>query len=258
MLKYAANISTLWRDVPLRERLEKTSQLGLEAFEFLFVSTFGLPDLEAARDEFGLEVALFDTDIGDPTFKTSYGYLCRPEAEERFLDSVEEGLSAAAVLRCRRLNTLVGRGTPGMSWEAQRDLVVDRLVRVAPDAADAGVTLLVEAISDIALPGYLANCSRRGLEIVEMVAHPNVLFQYDAYHMQLAEGNLISTIQLNLGKIGHMQIADVPGRHEPGTGEINYPNVLRAVEEAGYQGYVGLEYLPLGPDPFAWMSKLQP
>jgi len=255
VLRYSANISTLWRDIPLRERLEKVSRAGLHAFEFLFVSTFGLAELAAARGEFGLEVALFDLDIGDPTFKSSYGYLCRPEAEAEFFRSLEQALSDATRLGCRRLNALVGRAVPDVPWERQRDLVVERLRRAAPDAADAGVTLLVEAISSHLLPGYLVNYSRQALDIVDLVSHPNVLFQYDVYHMQLMEGNLISTLRENVAKIGHVQIADVPGRHEPGTGEINFPNLLRALDETGYGGYVGLEYMSVGPDPFHWMTQ---
>ncbi len=255
MLKYSANISTLWRDAPLRERLAKVSQAGLDAFEFLFVATFGLPELLAAKGETGLQVALFDPEIGDPTFKTSYGYLCRREAERQFLESVEQALDAARRLECRRLNALVGRADPNASWEPQRDLVVERLRRVAPDAADADVVLLVEAISAHLLPGYLVNYSRQALEIVDLVDHPNVRFQYDVFHMQSMEGNLISTLTANVDKIAHVQIADVPGRHEPGTGEINYPNLLKALEEAGYRDYVGLEYFPLDPDPFAWMRS---
>ncbi len=256
MLKHSANISTLWRDIPLRERLAEVSQAGLGAFEFLFVATFGLRELVAAREESGLQVALFDLDIGDPTFKTGYGYLCRPEAELPFLESVDRALDAARRLDCHRINALVGRAAPGAPWEQQRDLVVERLQRVAPYAADADVVLLVEAISTHLLPGYLVNYSRQALEIVDLVDHPNVRFQYDVYHMQLMEGNLISTLRANVAKIAHVQIADVPGRHEPGTGEINYPNVLKALEETGYQDYVGLEYFPLKPDPFAWMAGL--
>ncbi len=255
MLKYSPNLSILWRNVPLRERLGRVAQAGFTAFEFLFVKSFGLPELLAGKEEFGLQVALFDLDIGDPTFKTSYGYLCRPEAEAEFFRSVQEALDAAVRLDCHRVNAVVGRATAGEPWEPQRDLVVERLRRVADAAAQAKVVLLVEAISTHLLPGYLMNYSRQGLEIVDLVDHPNVRFQYDVYHMQLMEGNLISTIQANAAKIAHFQIADVPGRHEPGTGEINFPNVLKALEDTGYQDYVGLEYSPTGPDPFAWMGR---
>jgi hydroxypyruvate isomerase len=255
-MKLIANISTLWRDLPLRERLERASQTGFDAYEFLFVETFGLDQMLAAKEEFGMKCALFDPDIGDPTFKTSFGYLCRPEAEGKFFKAVEEALEHAQRLDCQLLNTLVGEGVPGRSWEEQRDLVVQRLAKVAPDAADAGVTLLIEPISNQLLRGYLVNFSRQALELVDLVNHPNVRFQYDAFHMQLEEGNLISTVTGNLDKIAHVQVADVPGRHQPGTGEVNYYNFLKALQEAGYKGFVGLEYLPQGPDPFAWISEL--
>ncbi len=256
MLKYSANISTLMRDHPLEERLQRVSEAGINGFEFLFVSTFGLPRLISAQGSSGLEVVLFDLETADPTLKTDYGYLCNPDAGDEFRRSLDEGLEAARQLGCRRLNSLVGMAAPGASWEEQRDLVVQRLQQAAALAADAGVILLVEAIANSMLPGYLVNYSRQAVEIVDLVDQPNVRFQDDLFQMQLMEGNLIATLTKNIDKIGHVQVADVPGRHEPGTGEINFPNVLRALEETGYTGYVGLEYVPITDDPFAWLAEM--
>lgn len=257
MLKYSANISTLFRDLPVQQRMQRASEAGFDSVEFLFVSLFGLEELASAREEFGLRIVLFDPEIGDPGFKSGYGYLSDPDAGDQFRRSLDEALEAARRLNCHLLNTLAGAALPGLGWERQRDIAAERLVEAAPIAADAGVTLLVEAISNVALPGYLVNYSRQGLEIVDLVDRPNVRFQDDLYHMQLTEGNLIATLQKHIDKIGHVQIADVPGRHEPGTGEVNYGNLLKALEETGYAGYVGLEYIPIGDDPFAWMEGLE-
>ncbi len=257
MFKYSANLSTIYRDVPLREALQKVSEAGLNAIEFLFVSVYGLPKLVAARNEFNLEVALFDLEIGDPTFKSGYGYLSDPNGWDKFRRSLDDGLDAARQLRCGRVNALAGMAMPGMTWEEHRDIAVQRLQEAAPIAASAGVTILIEAISNAALPGYLVNYSRQALEIVDLVHQPNVRFQDDLYHMQLSEGNLIATLQKHIDQIGHVQIANVPGRHEPGTGEVDYANVLKALAETGYEGYLGLEYIPTSEDPFAWMDTLE-
>lgn len=257
MLKYSANLSTIYREAPISEAFQLVSEAGLNAVEFLFVSGYGLEKILSARDEFGLEIALFDLEIADRTFKTHAGFLSDPSAADDFKRSLDDALKAAQRLDCHLLNALAGKRIPDMGWEKQRDIAVQRLRDAAPLAASAGVTLLVEAIAATAVPGYLVNHSRQALEIVGLVDQPNVLFQDDLYHMQLSEGNLISTLKEHLNRIGHVQIADVPGRHEPGTGEINFANVLKALDEAGYTGYVGLEYIPIGADPFAWMDGLE-
>jgi len=138
-----------------------------------------------------------------------------------------------------------------------RRMAVDNLARAAPLARAAGITLLVEALNTWESPRYFLDRSRLGLDIVREVGEPNVRFQYDCYHMQRMEGQLIDTLTKNLEWIGHVQLADVPGRHEPGTGEIDYDNVLRALEAAGYAGYVGLEYRPSGKteDSLAWLPR---
>jgi hydroxypyruvate isomerase len=256
MLKYSASISTIMSDRSLRERLRKISDAGLNAFEFLFVSSFGLSELIEGKDEFGLQVTVFDPEAGDTAFTKGYGYLGTPDAGEVSRRSLDDALENARLLGCGRLNCLTGMAIPGLGWERQRDLVVERLQQAATSARDAGVTLLVEAISPMAVPGYLVNYSRQALEIVDLVAQPNVRFQIDLYHTQMLEGNLITTLRNNIDRLGHVQIADVPGRHEPGTGEVNFVNVLRALDNMGYNGYVGLEYVPISDAPFAWLDDL--
>ncbi len=138
-----------------------------------------------------------------------------------------------------------------------RRTAIENLRRAAPLARAAGITLMIEALNTWESPRYFLDRSRLGLEIVREAGEPNVRFQYDCYHMQRMEGQLIETMTKNLEWIGHVQIADVPGRHEPGTGEVHYPNVLRALEAAGYGGYVGLEYRPSATteDSLAWLPR---
>jgi hydroxypyruvate isomerase len=138
-----------------------------------------------------------------------------------------------------------------------RDTMVANLKAAAPLARAHGITLLIEALNTWESPRYFLDRSQLGFEIVREVGEPNVRFQYDAYHMQRMEGELTTTLTRNVEWIGHVQIADVPGRHQPGTGEINYPYLLGALEAAGYEGYVGLEYRPSGTteESLAWLPR---
>ena len=253
MLAYAANISQLYRDRPLAERYRLIADAGFRAYELLFPQRENLDEVIELQRKYGFSLALFDVEF-DPDHPR--GLLSAPD-EGRFLYRLDEALRLARRLDCQRLNVLAGLRRPDLGEEAQTALVVERLQRAGDLAAAADVLLTIEALNVQDAPGYFLSSSRLGLEIVRRVGRPNVLFQYDYYHMQVMEGNLIATVRENVELIGHVQVADVPGRLEPGTGEINYPNVLRALDSAGYAGYVGLEHGISGPDadPFAWLPR---
>jgi hydroxypyruvate isomerase len=260
VLKYGPNVTMMFNEYPFAERVRKIAQMGFRSFEFLFPRLIDVDECYALKSEHGLTVQLFDPDVptDGPYMR---GYLCLPgaEAEDGFLRSFEDALKVANKLGTRLLNNLVGLRVPDMPKEQQTELIVERLRKVAPMAAGEGITVMIEAINPFGMPGYFLNRSAEAFAIVEAVGAPNVKFQYDIYHLQIVEGNLISTITSNLDKIAHIQVADVPGRHQPGTGEINYPNVLKAIEDAGYQGYIGLEYVPEGPSELSlgWLKDLK-
>jgi hydroxypyruvate isomerase len=253
MLAYAANISQLYRERPLAERFQLIADAGFRAYELLFPQREDVEAVLALQRRHGLRLALFDLEV-DPDHPR--GLLSAPD-ETRFWYRLDEALALARRFDCQRLNVLVGLRRSDLDEESQIALIVERLRRAADLAASDGVLLLIEALNVHDAPGYFLNTSRVGFEIVRRVGRPNVKFQYDYYHMQIMEGNLIATVRDRVGLIGHVQIADVPGRFEPGTGEINYPNVLRALDAAGYTGYVGLEHGISGPsaDPFAWLPR---
>jgi len=144
------------------------------------------------------------------------------------------------------LNCLVGLTPLGVSQEKVREILIDNLKFAAAALEKESIRLLVEALNDEAIPGFYLVRTQDVLQLLEEVNHPNIYFQYDVYHMQIMEGNLIPTISKNLSRIAHIQIADNPGRHEPGTGEINFPNLFNAIDEAGYSGWIGCEYIPAG------------
>lgn len=251
-LRFNVNISMLFTELPVRERLRRVRETGLSAIEFLFARQFDVAELERGVRDFGLEVALFDLDVEPGTL----GYLGLPNGEAEVERTLAEALALARRLGCHRLNALVGHRLPGLEPARQRALAAERLRRAVPRAEAAGVVLLVEALNPVDRPAYLVHTSAEAMEIVDAVASPWVRFQYDVYHMQIAEGDLIRTFRRLAPSIGHVQIADPPDRHEPGTGEINYPNVLRAIAATGYDGWIGLEYVPSQPDPLAWLSAL--
>lgn len=256
MFRYAANLTMLFNEAPFPERFERAAAAGFRAVEFLFAHNVDQAAVERELRRHDLELVLFDPEGGD--FPAGdRGYLCDPARRDHLLKTVEEAIATARRLGCRRLNVLGGNRPDRVAEEEMRRTAVENLARAAPLARAAGITLLIEALNTWESPRYFLDHSRLGLEIVREVGEPNVRFQYDCYHMQRMEGQLIDTLTKNLEWIGHVQIADVPGRHEPGTGEIHYANVLRALESAGYAGYVGLEYRPSGKteESLAWLPR---
>jgi hydroxypyruvate isomerase len=256
VIRYAANLTMLFTDVPFLERFARAAAAGFRAVEFLFAHDVDRDGVERELRRHGLELVVFDPEAGDFA-AGDRGYLCDPGRTRHLLATVEAAVATAARLGCRRLNVLAGNRVEGATDAAMRRTVVENLRAAAPAARAAGITLLIEALNTWESARYFLDRSRLGLELVREVGEPNVRFQYDVYHLQRMEGELTTTLTRNLEWIGHVQIADVPGRHEPGTGEINYPHLLRALETAGYDGYVGLEYRPSGTteDSLGWLPR---
>ena len=245
MPRFVANLNMLFTDAPMLERYARAAAAGFTQVEVLFPYRDGLDQVEAELRRHKLELVLFDAEPGDFA-GGERGFLCQPGQEARVEQTFREAIEIGRRLNCRLINVLAGNLVEGVDWETQRQTAAANLKRLAPIAEQAGVTLLIEALNQPANPRYILTNSRLGLELVRQAASPAVKFQYDAFHLQIMEGNLIETCTSNLAEIGHVQIGDVPGRHEPGTGEINYPNFFAALDRAGYGGYVGLEYVPAG------------
>jgi hydroxypyruvate isomerase len=256
MIRYAANLTMLFNDVTFLERFERAATAGFRSVEFLFIHNVDQDGVERELRRHGLELVLFDPEGGDFA-AGDRGYLCDPARRDHALRTIEDAIATARRMGCRRLNVLAGNRPPGIPDRVLRRTVVDNLRRAAPLAREAGITLLVEALNRWESPRYFVDRLEQGLDIVREVGEVNVRFQYDCYHLQRMGGGLIEGLVRNLPWIGHVQVADVPGRHEPGTGEIHYGNVLAALEKAGYDGYVGLEYRPSGKteDSLAWLPR---
>lgn len=254
MLRFDVNISILLKEVPFLERFERANNLGFGAVEFWWPGDENLAAVAEQVQKTGLQVALMNFDAGNMA-GGERGFLNDPSRQEWFRSHVPRAIDFAKQIGCPQLNALVGNSIPGESREAQLDLVRENLAWAADRAAEAGLGVVVESLNSFENTRYLLTNTPETLQLLAEVKRPNLKYQYDMYHMQRMEGNLIATLREDIDKMGHIQIADSPARHEPGTGEIHYANVLAALDELGYTGYVGLEYNPstTSEASFAWL-----
>jgi hydroxypyruvate isomerase len=253
-LRYSINLSMLYTEHPFLDRFSLAARAGFRAVEFMFPYEFDLREVRIRLEDQGLKQALFNLHAGD-TGAGEWGLLSNPNKRDYFRWSLTNALEVACFLGCSRLNTMFGQQVAGLEREAQVECAIENLSWAAPIADQAGVTLLIEPLNATDFPQYALHSTTEALDIIHRVGHSRVQLQYDLYHAQMTEGNLINTFTKHLPEIGHIQLADVPGRHQPGTGEINYSVVLNALNELDYTGYVGLEYRPTGASDasLAWL-----
>jgi hydroxypyruvate isomerase len=257
LTKFCANVSMLFKEVPFVERFDRAARAGFGAVEFWWPAGESLDEVEAAITEANLEVALFNFDAGEMP-KGDRGLLSDPDRAHRFRENVPVALDLARRVGCGRMNALVGVERSPAERDAQLRLAAENVAWAADQAAPLGIDITIEAVNTFENGAYLVPTTRASAAFIDTVERPNVRIQWDAYHMQRMEGNLVATFREFVGRIGHVQIADSPGRGEPGTGEINFPFVLDAIEATGYEGHVGLEYNPTTAtteDSLAWMPE---
>jgi hydroxypyruvate isomerase len=256
-MKFCANVSILFKEVPFLERFGLASEAGFSAIEMWWPSGEDLEAVQRAVKEADLSVILLNFDAGDMPARDR-GLAADPERHEQFRENVPVALELARSLGCRKMNALLGHESPRMSCEEQFSLAREN-VRFAADAArEHGIEVLIEPLNTFENGPCLLHDTPGGIEFVRSVDRPNVRLQYDVYHMQRMEGNLVANLREHIDSIGHVQIADSPGRGEPGTGEIQYPFVLSELENLGYTGHVGLEYNPTTEtteENLSWLPK---
>ncbi|HEX6709624.1 MAG TPA: TIM barrel protein [Rubrobacter sp.] len=256
-MRFSANVSILFKEVPFLERFGRAASAGFSAVEFWWSSDEDPDEVERAVKDSGVAVAIFNFDAGDMP-AGDRGLVGDPGRERQFRENVPVALDLARSLGCSRMNVLVGHEVTGMDREEQLALAREN-VRFAADVAQAAdVTVMVEAVNTFENGPYLLYTTEQAVEFVGSVGRDNVKIQHDLYHMQRMEGNLVANLREYIGLIGHVQIADSPGRGEPGTGEIHYPYVLAALEDLEYDGCVGLEYNPTTEtteDSFGWLPE---
>jgi hydroxypyruvate isomerase len=241
--RYCANISLLFAEAPLLERPALAARAGFSAIEMWWPPADALDAVADAVRDAGVEVVLLNFDAGDMA-AGDRGLAGDPARIDAFRANVPVALELAGRLGCTRLNALVGLRVPSLPLDEQLEVARENVARAADAAAEQGASVLIEAVNTFENGPYLLSRTEQALAFVDAVGRPNVALQYDAYHMQRMEGNLTATLRAHIGRIGHVQIADSPGRGEPGTGEIRFEYVLGELDRLGYEGWVGLEYRP--------------
>jgi hydroxypyruvate isomerase len=246
MPRLAANVSLMFPEVPFMERFAAAARAGFRFVEYQFPYAFGSAAEVAARArDAGVEVVLHNLPGGDAA-KGDRGIACQPARVAEFRDGVERAIEYAKAVDCPRLNALAGVAPVQAAPELLFETLVENLRFAAGKLAAAGLTLLTEPANRRTIPDFFLNTSRHAIEVIDAAGAPNLKLQYDLFHMQIVEGDLAKTIERLLPRIGHMQLADVPDRHEPGTGEINFDFLLAHIDRLGYQGWMGCEYIPKG------------
>jgi len=241
MIALSGCAEALFTKLPFVERIQAIADLGLRAFEFWGYANKDIDAIVAAQKKTGLAVSSISCNTG--------GALVDPANRAEFAPAAAESIKVAERLACKTLIVTVGQERPGVSRAEQHRSVVDGIRSIVGMVEDAGVTLVIEPLNVLVNhKGYYLATTAEGVQMVDEIGSPNVKLLYDIYHQQITEGNLIDTIRANIAKIGHFHMADVPGRHEPGTGEINYRQVFKAIAESGYSGYIGLELWPTKPE----------
>jgi len=254
MPKFAANLTMLFTELDFLARFAAAARCGFTAVEYLFPYAYPKDQLAETLRKHGLTQVLHNLPAGNWD-AGERGIACHPDRVSEFQEGVERAIDYARHLGCRQINCLAGIAT--VPQNRARDAFITNLKYAAPRLAAHGIKLLIEPINTFDMPGFFLSTSAQALDIMREANEPNLYLQYDVYHMQMMEGNLATTIKQNLARIAHIQVADVPGRHEPGTGEINYPFLFQHLDSIGYEGWVGCEYKPLAKteDGFGWLAS---
>ena len=242
-MKFSANLSFLYQELSFLDRFAAAARDGFPAVEYMAPYAEPKEKLAEILRANRLEQALFNAPAGDWA-AGERGIAALPGREDEFRAGLSTALDYAKALGCPKVNVISGLAPPGGDREAMEQTLVENLRHAAPRCADAGVKLLIEPINLRDMPGFFLSTTKHAERILDRVGHDNLYIQYDVYHAQVMAGDLVPTYERLRHRIAHIQIADTPGRHEPGTGEINYGFVLREIGRLGYDGYIGCEYRP--------------
>jgi len=242
-MKLAANLTMLFNEADFLDRFEKAARAGFRGVEFLFPYAYPAEAIAEKLDRHRLELVLHNLPAGD-WGAGERGIACHPARRAEFEAGVGRAIEYARALGVKQLNCLAGIQPRGVDPDKAQAVLVANLRFAAARLKEAGIALLIEPINTVDIPGFVLHGTRQALELIRATGSDNLFLQYDIYHMQRMEGDLAATITANLPLIRHIQLADNPGRGEPGTGEINYRYLFEHLDAIGYTGWVGCEYKP--------------
>jgi hydroxypyruvate isomerase len=243
MPRFAANLTMLFAEMPFLDRFAAAKAAGFSGVEYLFPYDYDKADLRERLDEHGLVQVLHNLPAGNWA-AGERGIAILPDRVDEFRDGVARAISYAKALDCRQLNCLVGVAPRDADPFEMNEVLVENLRFAADALARERIKLLVEPINTLDIPGFFLSKTEQAVQLIADVRSSNLFIQYDIYHMQVMEGDIARSLQKHLPRIAHVQLADNPGRNEPGTGEINYPFLFRHLDTLGYRGWVGCEYKP--------------
>ena len=256
MPRFAANLSMLFTEVPFLERFDRAARAGFGSVEFLFPYAHTPGEVAAKLKGNRLSLVLHNLPAGDWD-AGERGIACLPDRVDEFRAGVAQAVQYATALGAPQLNCLAGKVPLGAGEDLLRKTFVANLKYAAAELKKANLKLLIEPINTYDIPGFYLNRTAQAISIMDEVGADNLFLQYDVYHAQRSEGELAATMEKHLARIGHIQVADNPGRNEPGTGEIHYPFLFAHLDRIGYQGYVGCEYKPKSSTEagLAWLEQ---
>jgi hydroxypyruvate isomerase len=243
MPRFAANLTMLFTELPFMDRFAAARAAGFDSVEYLFPYAYPKEQLAQALRSNGLKQVLHNLPGGDWD-AGERGIACHPDRVQEFRDGVARAIEYATALGCPQVNCLAGKLPTGITREQAHATFVGNLAFAAAALKETGIRLLIEPINHFDIPGFFLTRTDQALAILDEVGSDNLFIQYDIYHAQRMEGELAATLQKHLARVGHIQLADNPGRNEPGTGEINYPWLFRHIDAIGYRGTIGCEYKP--------------
>jgi hydroxypyruvate isomerase len=253
--RFAANLTMLFNEVDFLARFEAAARAGFSGVEYLFPYAFSADELAKQLKVHQLTQVLHNLPAGNWD-KGERGIAILPDRVDEFREGVETAIGYAKALNCPQVNCLAGLVPDGVDAKVLNDTFVDNLKFAASALKAEGIKLLIEPINTRDIPKFYLTNTAQAVALINAVGSDNLFVQYDIYHMQIMEGDLAPTIESNLRHIAHIQLADTPGRHEPGTGEINYPFLFRHLDEIGYGGWIGCEYKPekTTPEGLGWFA----
>jgi len=256
MPKFAANLTMLFTEYDFLDRFERAAKADFRGVEYLFPYAYKLEDLVQGLQANDLTQVLHNLPAGD-WGAGERGIACMPDRVAEFREGVGKAIEYAKALKCPQVNCLAGIAPSGADQTKLRDTFVGNLKYAADELKKQGIKLLIEPINTIDIPGFYLTRTAQAVELIDQTGSDNIFVQYDVYHMQIMEGDLARTVEKYLPRIAHIQLADNPGRNEPGTGEINYPFLFDHFDRIGYEGWIGCEYKPKGKteDGLGWFSK---
>ena len=257
MPQFAANLTMLFNEHEFLDRFEAAAKAGFKAVEFLFPYAYPVAELQQRLKAHNLKLVLHNLPAGNWE-AGDRGIACDPARVDEFRAGVARGIEYGTALGVPQLNCLAGKAPAGVDAAALRSTFVANLRYAAAEFKKAGLNLLIEPINRFDIPGFYLNTTAQAISILDEVGADNAYVQYDIYHAQRMEGELANTMSAQLARIGHIQLADNPGRNEPGTGEINYAFLFKHLDRIGYKGWIGCEYKPAArtEDGLGWIQAL--